>query len=71
MNIDEIRISLKSSGIRPGDTLLIHGDSVVAAQLTEIPVERRLFILFKEINVLTFKLYFLAISESVSPLEII
>ena len=49
MNIDEIRISLKSSGRRPGDTLLIHGDSVVAAQLTEIPVERRLFILFKEI----------------------
>ena len=49
MNIDEIHVSLKNSDIEPGDTLLIHGDSVVAAQITEVPAKRRLSILFKEI----------------------
>ncbi len=49
MNIDEIHVSLKNSDIKPGDTLLIHGDSVVAAQITEVPAKRRLSILFKEI----------------------
>jgi len=33
VNADDISIVLRQAGINPGDTLMIHGDSIVAAQL--------------------------------------
>jgi len=33
MNLEEVRQSLDSAGIKPGDILMVHGDAIVAAQL--------------------------------------
>ena len=49
MNLAEIRSALIDSGIEPGDTLMIHGDAIVAAQLTSIPRDLRLEVFFQEI----------------------
>jgi aminoglycoside 3-N-acetyltransferase len=46
----DISFSLKNAGIYPGDTLMIHGDAIVAAQLVGLPKEKRLEVLFDEIT---------------------
>ncbi len=49
MKEEDISSSLESAGVFPGDTLMIHGDAIVAAQLVESPKEERLKVLFDEI----------------------
>jgi len=49
MEIDDIHTALIKSGIQPGDTVMIHGDAIVAAQLTSIPVDSRLDTFFQQI----------------------
>lgn len=49
MDVQDIKKSLEAAGICRSDTLMIHGDAVVASQLTSIPKESRLDTLFNEI----------------------
>jgi aminoglycoside 3-N-acetyltransferase len=49
MELSDIFIGLEDAGIRSGDTLMIHGDSIVAAQITSLPAEQRLSALFNQI----------------------
>jgi aminoglycoside 3-N-acetyltransferase len=49
MELAEIHAALIDSGIRPGDTLMIHGDAIVAAQLSSIPRNLRLDAFFHEV----------------------
>lgn len=49
MELFEISQSLKAAGIDSGDTVMLHGDSIVAAQLRSIPDDRRLQYFFEEV----------------------
>ena len=49
MTLDNVRNALCLSGISPGDVLMIHGDAIVAAQLTHIGKDMRLAALIEEI----------------------
>lgn len=49
MHTNAIRKSLAVAGVRSGDTLMIHGDAIVAAQLTSITDKERLKALYYEI----------------------
>lgn len=49
MQVSDIRPSLRAAGIIPGDTLMIHGDAIVAAQLSDVPSELKLAVFFQEI----------------------
>jgi aminoglycoside 3-N-acetyltransferase len=56
MEIFDIQKNLKAAGINPGDTLMIHGDAIVAAQLLSTPRELRLDTMLNEIiDYLTFE----------------
>lgn len=50
MKEENISYSLEAAGVLPGDTLMIHGDSIVAAQLVGLPEAKRLEILIDEIK---------------------
>jgi aminoglycoside 3-N-acetyltransferase len=47
---EDISYSMEAAGVFPGDTLMIHGDAIVAAQLVGPPKEKRLEILFDAIK---------------------
>jgi len=49
MKIDKIKVALKSSGIKKGDTLMIHGDAGIAAQINS-KKKNKLKIFFDEIE---------------------
>ena len=46
MNEDDVLEALAKTGVKRGDTLMIHGDAVVAAQFIKYPVNKRLNVLF-------------------------
>lgn len=49
MQVSDIRPSLRAAGIIPGDTLMIHGDAIVAAQLSDVPSELKLAVFFRKL----------------------
>ena len=46
MTEDDVFEALAKTGVKRGDTLMIHGDAVIAAQLVKYPVNTRLNVLF-------------------------
>ena len=49
MKREDIAIALSRSGVLPGDTLMIHCDSIVSAQMSSVDKDSRLNVLFEEI----------------------
>lgn len=49
MEIRDIYSALNNAGISSGDTVMIHGDAMIAAQLVSIPKELRLSYFFEAI----------------------